>query len=153
LKLLVDTTHFLPAIGISVRGISRTSVQDLQRRGPTISICTITLFELAAKGAKFVASQRLNNLRVMNGLRAILHDPTIGQVSFCEHDVVDRALTVREEVSDFIDCLVLSSAAARADILVTEDEELQDVASREETKARLKPVSHTFRACTARRLP
>jgi len=153
LKLLLDTTYFLPAIGISVRGIPRTSIRDLQRKGHTISICTITLFELAAKGAKFAASQRLDNLRVMNGLRAILHDPTIDQVSFCEHDVVGRALTVREEIGDFIDCLVLSSAAARADVLVTEDEELQDVASQEETKARVKPVSHTFRACAARRIP
>lgn len=152
MKLLVDTTYLLPAIGVSVRGVSRTCIRDVKRKGYTISISTITLFELAAKGAKFVASRRLDTSRVMSGLRAILHDPTIEQVSFCENDVVSRALTVREEISDFIDCLILSSAAARADALVTEDEELQDAASREETKAKLKPVSHTFRVCAAQKL-
>jgi len=38
---------------------------------------------------------------------------------------MERALSVREEINDFIDCLLLSSAAARTDALVTEDEELQ----------------------------
>jgi len=150
MRLLIDTTYLLPAIGVSVRGVPRTTVLDLRRKGHTLLISTITIFELAAKGAKFVASHKLKGGRVESGLRAILMDPTIGQVPFHEPDVITRALSVREEVGDFIECLIISSAGARADILVTEDEQLQRLASQEETRVKLRPASSTFRTCSAR---
>lgn len=53
---------------------------------------------------------------------------------------MERALSVREEINDFIDCLLLSSAAARTDALVTEDEELQRVGSQESIRAKLRRV-------------
>lgn len=152
MRLLIDTTYLLPAIGVSIRGFPRTAVQDLQREGHTLSICTITIFELAAKGAKFVASRRLKHRRVEDGLRAILHDPRIGQVPYQEPHILSRALAVREEIGDFIDCLILSSAAAQAEALVTEDEQLQHLFSRESIKAKLRPVTPTFSVCPSRKI-
>lgn len=144
MRLLIDTTYLLPAIGVSVRGFPRLAVRDLQERGHTLSICTISIFELAAKGAKFVACRKLKQRRVEDGLRAILHDPSLGQVPFEEPAVMGRALAVSKDIGDFIDCLLLSSAAAKTDALVTEDQELQRVGSQEAIRAKLRPTSPAF---------
>jgi len=55
LKLLLDTTYLLPAIGISVKNLPKNASLTLLQGGHLISISQITLFELAAKGAKYVA--------------------------------------------------------------------------------------------------
>ena len=150
MRLLTDTTYLLPAIGVSVRGFPRLAVRDLQRSGHTLSICTISIFELAAIGAKFVARRKLKQRRVEDGLRAILHDPNLGHVPFEGPAVIRRALAVREEIKDFVDCLLLSSAAAMTDALVTEDEELQRAGSQESIRSKLEPTSPTFAVCGLR---
>lgn len=152
MRVLIDTTYLLPAIGVSIRGLSRTAVRDLRSQGHTIVISNITIFELAAKGAKLAASHNLNDSKVNEGLRAIMYDPAIEQVEFTEGEVMSRALRVREEISDFIDCLIVSSAASEAEILLTEDQELQHLVSLEKTISKLKPVSPKFRASSVTRL-
>jgi hypothetical protein len=55
LKLLLDTTYLLPAIGVSVGGIPERAPLELHERGHVLSISEISLFELAAKGAKYIS--------------------------------------------------------------------------------------------------
>ena len=57
MKLLLDTSYLLPAIGVSIRHLPQALVRDLRARGHHISICTITMFELAAKGARLVRDE------------------------------------------------------------------------------------------------
>jgi len=153
LKLLLDTTYLLPAIGVAVRNLPRTVVRDLRGRGHNISICTITIFELAAKGAKFVRDGKLKEDGVREGLQAILNDEAISQVQFQEPGVLARAMAIRTELKDFIDCLILCSAAITADALVSEDEELQDMVSKENIRAKLKPINPAFSVYSSRRVP
>lgn len=153
MRLLLDTTYLLPAIGISIRGVPRMIVHDLQREGHTLSICTITIFELAAKGARLIVSGKLKHRRVQEGLGAILHDSRIVQVPYQEPHIISRAIAMREEMDDFIDCLIISSAAMEADALVTEDEELHYIFSRESTRTKLSPVNPAFGVHTSRKVP
>lgn len=153
MKLLLDTTYLLPAIGVAVRNLPRTVVRDLRGRGHNISICTITIFELAAKGAKFVHDGKLKEDGVREGLQAILNDEAISQVQFQEPGVLARAMAIRTELKDFIDCLILGSAAITADALVSEDEELQDMVSQENIRAKLKPINPAFSVYSSRRVP
>lgn len=153
MKLLLDTTYLLPAIGVAVRSLPRTVIQDLRGRRHDISICTITIFELAAKGAKFVRDGKLNEDRVREGIQAILNDEAISQVQFQDPDVLARAMSIRTELDDFIDCLILSSAATAADALVSEDEQIQDIVSQENFRAKLKPTNTAFDVYPSRKVP
>ena len=153
MKLLLDTTYLLPAIGVAVRSIPRTAMRDLQGRGHTISICTITIFELTAKGTKFVRNGKLKEDRVREGLQAILNNEAVSQVQFQEPEVLARAMAMRTELNDFIDCLILGSAAATADALVSEDEELQNRVLRESIRVNLRPINPAFSVYSSRKVP
>lgn len=128
-------------------------MRDLQERGHNISICTITIFELAAKGAKFVRNGKLKEDRVREGLQAILNDEGISEVQFQEPEVLARAMAMRSEFNDFIDCLILGSAATTADALVSEDEQLQDMVSRENVRVNLRPINPAFSVYSSRKVP
>lgn len=128
-------------------------MRDLRERGYDISICTITIFELAAKGAKFVRDGELKENGVHEGIQAILNDETISQVHFQDPGVLARAISIRTELNDFIDCLILSSAAMAADALVSEDEKMRDMVSRENFRAKLKPTNATFDVYSSRKPP
>jgi hypothetical protein len=147
----LDTTYFLPTVGIAIRNIPRTIVRDLQREGHSISICSITIFELAAKGAKFVQSGKIGEARVREGLRAILGDGSIVQVDFREPEILTHATALRADVNDFIDCLIVASGAGTCDALVSEDEELQEIVSRDEVRHKLSPINPGFKVSKARR--
>ncbi len=153
MKLLLDTTYLLPAIGVAVRNLPRTVVRDLRGRGHNIAICTITIFELAAKGAKLVHDGKLKESGVHEGLQAILNDEAISQIQFQEPEVLLRAMAIRAELNDFIDCLILCSAATTADALVSEDERLQDLVLQEDIRAKLKPINAAFSVYSSRKVP
>jgi predicted nucleic acid-binding protein len=153
LKLLLDTTYFLPAIGVGVRTVPRTIVKDLHGRGHNISICTITIFELAAKGAKFVRDRELSEAQVREGIQAILNDETTNRVHFQDPGILARAIDIRRQVKDFIDCLILAAAATTADALVSEDEELRKIILQANIKAKLNPTNPDFNIYPSRRVP
>ena len=153
MKLLLDTTYLLPALGITVRSIPQNLLEDFQRRGHDISISAITIFELAAKGAKLVSDGRLSADRVERGLASILTDDSINQIALQEAEILKRAIALRSIKVDFIDCLILASAALRTDALVTEDKELRDLASRDEARAKLNPMNLAFTAYPWRKVP
>ena len=153
MKLLIDTTYLLPAIGVAIRHLPRTIVRDLRGRGHVISISTMTIFELAAKGARFVRDGKLTQERVHEGLAAVLNDKALGQIHFQELEVLERAITMRAQISDFIDCIILCSAAVSSDALVSEDEELRDLVSQGDIRAKLNPTNDAFAAYPSREVP
>ncbi|RLF19393.1 MAG: hypothetical protein DRZ82_05820 [Thermoprotei archaeon] len=124
MKLLLDTTYFLPAIGISIKDIPQDVIIKLIERGYEVYISDITLFELSAKGAKYIASRLLSHERVLKGLRAIIYDNRINRIPIYDTTILLTAFKIRSLLDDFIDCLILSSAINKADILITEDEDI-----------------------------
>lgn len=125
MKLLVDTTYVLPAIGVAVKEVSERALLELGAKGHSISICTISLFELAAKGGKYIAERKLKAERVLRGLKAIASDETVAKVPYEGPHVLSLAFELRSGIADFIDCLILSAAVLSSDALVTEDQELR----------------------------
>ena len=153
MKLLLDTTYLLPAIGIGVRSVPRTVVRDLHGRGHDVAICTVTIFELAAKGARFIRDRKLSEDQVREGIQAVLSDETIRHVQFQDPGILTRAIDMRSKVNDFIDCLILAAAATTADALVSEDEELREMILQENLKAKLNPINADFNIYPSRRVP
>lgn len=129
MKLLLDTTYFLPAIGVSVKGVPRDAVVKLIERGHEVSMSEITFFELSAKGAKYVAAGVLTPGRVTRGIRALLYDDRVGKVPVYDTPILLTAFELRRVLGDFIDCLILSTAINRADALMTEDRDIREIPS------------------------
>ena len=124
MKLLLDTTYLLPAIGISVKDLNEKAILNLADKGHELFISEVSLFELSAKGAKYVVEGRLSPARVCRGINAIIYDERIKITRMHESSILLTAFRLRKLIDDFIDCIILSSAINHAEVLVTEDEEL-----------------------------
>jgi predicted nucleic acid-binding protein len=129
LRAFLDTTYLLPAIGVSVKGVPGNAVDRLMARSDEILISEMSLFELAAKGARYVLDGELPPERVTRGISAIAHDASITAIPGYDTPTLRLAFGLRRLLGDFIDCLILSSAANNGEVLVTEDEEIHRLKS------------------------
>ncbi|MFQ6087010.1 MAG: PIN domain-containing protein [Candidatus Bathyarchaeia archaeon] len=148
MRLLLDTTYLLPAIGISIKGLPKDAPIKLIKKGHQISISNITIFELSAKGAKHIAIGNLTAERVSTGIRAIVYDDRITRIPIHDSSVLLTAFKLRRTLSDFIDCLILSSAINRNDVLVTEDEHIQNLRKNREFQELLQTTNPKFKIQT-----
>lgn len=145
MRLLLDTTYLLPAIGISVRDLPKDAEIRLVHKGHQAALCDISMFELSAKGAKLIASRKLESERVTRGIRAIMYDENMEIIPSCESTILSMAFRLRNLLTDFIDCLILSSAINRCDALVTEDSDIQGLKRSREFSDLLKAANPEFR--------
>ncbi|MCX8178162.1 MAG: PIN domain-containing protein [Candidatus Bathyarchaeota archaeon] len=127
MKLLLDTTYFLPAIGVAIKNLPLDAPIKLVQKQHQISISSITIFELSAKGAKYVASGKIPPERVSRGIRALIHNETISIIEMHESTILHTAFKIRKMLNDFIDCLILSSAINNCDALITEDIDIHSI--------------------------
>lgn len=132
MRLLVDTTYLLPAIGISVKGIPADGTIRLIQEGHEIHASEISIFELSAKGAKHIVAGTLSSARVARGIRAIVHDGTIRMIPIHDSTLLLTAFKLRNMLIDFIDCLILASAINYCDALITEDSDINDLKNNSE---------------------
>jgi len=144
-RVLLDTTYFLPAIGISVRGLPRGVVLELISRECAVLMSEATIFEILAKGAKYVALGALRPERVVRGVRSLLYDDRIRRVPMHDARALLTALELRRLLSDFIDCLILSAAVNYADALLTEDEEIHALSRSEDFSEVVRGVNPGFK--------
>lgn len=144
----MDTTYLLPAIGISIKDLPKDTLVRLMQKGHQISISNISIFELSAKGAKHVAAGTLSTERVTRGIRAIVYDERITVIPMHDSSVLLMAFKLRRLLSDFIDCLILSSAVNRCDAILTEDNEVQDLKRNKEFAGLVTTVNPKFKIQT-----
>lgn len=152
MRLLLDTTHLLPAIGVSIRGIPEDTPIKLIGKGYEISMSDITLFELSAKGAKYITLGTLTAERVSRGIRAIVYDDRIERIPVHDSSVLLTAFKLRRMLNDFIDCLILSSAINRTDALVTEDGDIHDIREKREFQELLQTINPQFKIQTLKEI-
>ena len=145
MRLLLDTTYLLPAIGVSIKDLLRDAPIELIRKGHEISISDITIFELIAKGAKHITLGTLTAERVSRGIRAIVYDDRIERIPVHDSSVLLTAFKLRRMLNDFIDCLILSSAINRNDILMTEDGDIHDLGEKREFQELLQSINPQFK--------
>jgi PIN domain nuclease of toxin-antitoxin system len=127
LKLLLDTTYFLPAIGVSIKEMQKDALLTLISKKHQISISQITIFELSAKGAKYIKEGQLSPERVTRGISAIIYSDTIETIPMHDTTILHTSFKLRNMLNDFIDCLILSSAMNNDDAIITEDNEIQSL--------------------------
>ena len=145
MKLLLDTTYFLPAIGVSVKQLPKDAPIKLIAKGHQISISDISIFELSAKGAKHITNKTLTPERVTKGLRAIIYDDTVESIPIPDRQILLTAFKLRNILHDFIDCLILSSAINQCDALITEDNDIQELKKNKELNGLLSTTNPEFK--------
>jgi predicted nucleic acid-binding protein len=129
MKLLLDTTYLLPSIKVQVQGLPPTVLKDLLHNAQIeIYFSEISLFELTAKGMKLICSGdplNVSDLRI--GIDSLQYNPRVKSLPWSMHPfLLDLALRLRRIHSDFIDCLILSTAVFYADCFATYDATLYD---------------------------
>ena len=152
MKLLLDTTYLLPAIGISVKGIPRDAVLKLLQANYEIYINDITIFEISAKGAKYIIEERLIAERVSKGIRSIVYDEKIKKTRIHETPTLHIAFKLRRLLSDFIDCIITSSALNTCNTLITEDEDILGITEEKSFQEILRTVNPEFKIHTIKEI-
>ncbi len=150
MRLLIDTTYLLPAIGVSIKELSKDVLVKLMRKGNSVSICDISIFELSAKGAKHVSSGELPAERVTRGIRAIVYNEEIETIPMVDTEVLLTAFKLRRMLNDFIDCLILSAALNRCDILLTQDQDIQELKKNKEFNELCMTINPKFKIQSAK---
>lgn len=145
MRLLLDTTYLLPAIGVSLEGLPHDAPFKLLEKGYNLSISNITLFELEAKGAKYIAQGDLTVERVSRGIRAIVYDDRLERIPTYETPILLTSFTLRRLMNDFIDCLILSSAINHGGMLVTEDKRIHELEERTVFQEIIKATNPQFK--------
>lgn len=145
MKILLDTTFLLPAIGIAIKEQQKDLPLKLIQEGNQISICDISVFELSAKGAKYINTGKLSPERVTRGIRAIVYNEQIEMIPTYESQLLLTAFKLRKTLNDFIDCLIISAAINHCDILLTEDKDIQDLKNNKEFNELLTTKSPKFK--------
>jgi len=148
LRLLLDTTYLLPAIGISVKGIPKDAPIRLVQKAHKIFMSDISIFELSANGAKHIAAGTLSAERVTRGIRALIYNETIAMTPIHDSTILLTAFKLRSMLSDFIDCLILSSAINQCDTLITEDNDIQNLKKNKEFNELLVTTNPKFKIQT-----
>jgi len=148
LKLLLDTTYFLSAIGISIKNFPKDAPLELMQKGHQIFMSDVSIFELAAKGGKHVASGRLAAERVTRGIRAIVYSDKVEIIPLHETGILLTAFKLRGMLDDVIDCLLVSSAINQCDGIVTEDSDIQDLKKSRDFNGLLATVNPKFEVQT-----
>ena len=127
MKLLLDTTYFLPAIGVSIKDMQKDALLTLIAKKHQILMSQITIFELSAKGAKYIKEGQLSPERVTRGINAIIYNDTIETIPMHDTTILLTSFKLRNMLNDFIDCLILSTALNNSDAIITEDNEIQNL--------------------------
>lgn len=144
MRLVLDTTYLLPTVGVSVKEISYEDVLSSFAKTSEIALCEITIFELCAKAAKYVAAGKLESQRVSRGIEAIIEDNSIIKLTSYDSDSLSTAIKLREILGDFIDCLILSTALNHADELLSEDGSIHELKKNERFKEIVKSINPKF---------
>ncbi len=144
MKVLVDTTYLLPAIGVSVKEVPDDALVKLMNKGYEVYISTVSLFELVAKGAKYVSRGALSAEEVVRGVLALAYDERLKKVSFLDSDALLLSMKLRKLVKDFVDCMLLASAITSCNAFLTEDELLLELRDKDEFRGVIDPWNPGF---------
>jgi predicted nucleic acid-binding protein len=115
--LILDTTYLLPLaqIGVDTDLLTAVAKKKAHLKLEDISISLISVFELQAKAAKLNVPAK-STIRAVEAILSGFH-----VVPFYEAGVIEAAQRIRKTISDYVDCIILATALASNEDLVTED--------------------------------
>lgn len=124
MKILIDTSYFLPLIKISIEGISEKILLDLLSQSKNrFFYSDLSIFELTAKALKYINKGNQISLQdLINGLHAIQNDTRLTHISWTDNPlIIEFATKLRTIHKDTIDCLIFAIGICNCDCIVTMD--------------------------------
>jgi PIN domain nuclease of toxin-antitoxin system len=148
LRILLDTTYLLPIIGIAVKELPENAILKVMKKGNYVVISHISLFELAAKGAKYVKNGALKPETVTKGIRALAYNDEIEIIPIEESKLLLTAFALRNMLDDFIDCIILATAINNCEALITEDTDIKNLRDNAQFDVLFKTTNSAFKIAT-----
>lgn len=124
MKILCDTSYFLPLIKISIEEIPDNLLLELLSESKhEYYYSELSVFEIAAKGLKFLINETEITLQdVMSGLDALQNDSRLKSLSWSDNPlIIELASKFRAIHQDTIDCFIFASAICNCDCILTMD--------------------------------
>ncbi|MFO7797982.1 MAG: hypothetical protein ACQERB_13445 [Promethearchaeati archaeon] len=125
MKILIDTSYFLPLIKIGIKTIPNKLLIDiLAKSNNTYFYSNLTLFELTAKGLKLSSKEnKITPQDVRIGIDTIRNDARLTELSFTNNPfIIELASDLKKVHNDTIDCLIFATAICTCDCIITMDE-------------------------------
>jgi PIN domain nuclease of toxin-antitoxin system len=144
MRILLDSTYLFPLIGVRVRGLDPLLLLGLKPRHRLL-VSDVSLFELSAKGAKYVVQGVLEPEDVTRGIQSLSMDADIARIPYFTSQILNVSFKLRGTLSDYIDCLILSTAVNESDVLMTEDDILLNFTDDEANRAFLHALNPDLR--------
>ncbi|MBD3341644.1 MAG: hypothetical protein GF353_21245 [Candidatus Lokiarchaeota archaeon] len=124
MKILVDTSYFLPFIKIKIEKFPQdTLINLLYESSNKFFYSELSIFELTAKGMK-ISSQKgkITPQDIRIGIDALTNDTRLTKLSFIDNPlIIVLANHLRTFHKDTIDCLIFATAICMCDCIVTMD--------------------------------
>ena len=125
MKILIDTSYFLPLIKIGIETIPDKLLIDLLSKSSNdYFYSTLTIFELTAKGLKISSNtNEITTQDIRIGIDAIQKNARLTELSFTGNPlIIELASQLKFMHNDTIDCLIFATAICTCDCVITMDE-------------------------------
>lgn len=129
MKILIDTSYFLPLIKIGIETIPDKLLIDILARATNdYFYSTLTIFELTAKGLKLSSKgNEITTQDIRFGIDTIQNDARFTELSFTDNPlIIELASRLKVMHKDTIDCLIFATAICTCDCIITMDESFFD---------------------------
>lgn len=115
--MILDTTYLLPLTRIHVDTDLLRAIADgkVDLKLEEVAVNMISIFELQAKAAKLMVPAKFTIEAVEAILRAFKVEP------FHRPEIIEVADAVKKLIPDYIDCVIVATAAVLKEDLATED--------------------------------
>lgn len=122
MRVLLDTTYLLPAIGIEV-DLPQDLLEKLFSSGHSFIINELSLFELFGKASRFMSGKEEIKERFYTGMKSILSSKIDIKPIFTL-DTLPVLLEIKEKIKDLPDCPITATAMVYSDVMLTEAEDI-----------------------------
>jgi predicted nucleic acid-binding protein len=122
MKVLLDTTYLLPAIGIEV-DLPADMLEQLLSSNHSLIINELSLFELFGKASRHIVANQTAKERFYTGMKSILSS-NIGIKPIFTRDTLPLVRELQEKLNDLPDCTIVATAMVYAEVLLTEAEDI-----------------------------
>ena len=122
MKVLLDTTYLLPAVGIEV-DLSEDSLEKLFSSDHSFIINELSLFELFGKASRHISGDEKAKDRFYTGMKSILSSKIDIKPVFTL-DTLPVVREVHERIKDLPDCPIVATAMVYSDVMLTEAKDI-----------------------------
>lgn len=115
--MIIDTTYLLPLAKIEIDTdlLSAIATGRVKISLGDIGVSLISIFELQAKFTKLM----LPPVHLIRAVEAIF--TTFRIIPFYRADIIETGYRLRKIIPDYIDCILIATAAVSSEDLITED--------------------------------